>query len=83
MSAKKSTINFEQAISDLEDLVDDLEAGDLSLEESLATFEKGIKLTRECQQQLNQAAQKVNQLIGEGEDAELVEFDPSDEKTGS
>lgn len=79
MNAKKSTINFEQAISDLEDLVNDLEAGDLSLEESLATFEKGIKLTRECQEQLNQASQKVTQLIGEDEEMELVDFENMDE----
>ena len=47
-----TSINFEESINALEGLVNALENGDLALEESLSTFEKGIRLTKECQQQL-------------------------------
>ena len=46
---KKVEINFEKALEELESIVEDLESGDLSLENSLKSFEKGIKLARQCQ----------------------------------
>ena len=60
MSKKK--INFEESLAELESIVDSLEAGELSLEESLKSFEKGIKLTRNCQTALTEAEQKVKVL---------------------
>ena len=54
MAAKKS-FPFEESITKLETLVERMENGDLSLEESLKTFEEGIKLTRECQRALKTA----------------------------
>lgn len=57
--AKKKTLNFESSLEELEGIVEDMEGGELSLEASLKAFEKGIKLTRECQEALNQAEQKV------------------------
>jgi exodeoxyribonuclease VII small subunit len=72
---QKNTVNFEASINELEALATALETGDLSLEESLATFEKGIKLTKECQQLLSEAEQKVAILLGEGDDMQLVDFD--------
>ena len=65
MSKKKAAFDFEQALSELEDLVTAMEEGDLSLEESLQAFEKGVKLTRECQSALKQAEQKVQVLLDE------------------
>lgn len=62
MPAKKS-FPFEESLARLESLVEKMESGDLSLEDSLKTFEEGIKLTRECQQALKSAEQKVNLLI--------------------
>ncbi|MEJ6516574.1 MAG: exodeoxyribonuclease VII small subunit [Pseudomonadales bacterium] len=62
MPAKKS-FPFEESLARLESLVEKMESGDLSLEDSLKTFEEGIKLTRECQQALKTAEQKVNLLI--------------------
>ena len=62
MAAKKS-FPFEESITKLEALVERMEGGNLSLEESLKTFEEGIKLTRECQQALKTAEQKVKLLI--------------------
>ena len=66
---------FEESLSKLESLVEKMEAGDLSLEDSLKTFEEGIKLTRECQQALKQAEQKVNLLIEQSGQIESVPFD--------
>ena len=66
---KKVDINFEKALDELESIVEDLESGDLSLENSLKSFEKGIKLARQCQDQLSQAELQVQKLIEE--DGEL------------
>ena len=54
-------------MAQLEALVEALEDGELPLDESLKAFEKGIKLTRECQQALEQAEQKVRILVNEGQ----------------
>jgi len=61
--ATKKTPNFEKSLEDLETLVSKLESGDLSLEDSLKTFEQGIKLTRNCQTALQEAEQKVAILL--------------------
>ena len=65
--AKKNEqdFNFETALENLEQLVSSMESGDLSLEDSLKAFEKGIKLTRECQTALKKAQQKIQILINE------------------
>ncbi|MDY7219707.1 exodeoxyribonuclease VII small subunit [Denitrificimonas sp. JX-1] len=63
MARQKKLPAFEQSLSDLQALVERLESGDLSLEESLATFEKGIALTRECQSALQDAEQRVQVLL--------------------
>ena len=64
MTKKKDEgINFENSLEQLEELVSAMEEGELSLEESLQAFEKGIKLTRECQTALASAEQKVQVLI--------------------
>lgn len=78
---KSDKLNFEQAIEELDKLVSKLEDGELSLEESLAAFERGIKLTKECQQHLSEAEQKVSLLVGEGDDLSLVDFDEVDNNT--
>lgn len=65
MAAAKKTVDFESALEKLEELVEEMEHGELSLEESLKAFEQGVKLTRECQTALAQAEQKVQMLIEE------------------
>jgi exodeoxyribonuclease VII small subunit len=60
-------IHFEQSLVELENLVKQLEKGDLSLEDSLKQFEKGIGLARHCQEVLNKAVQKIEQLTAPGE----------------
>ena len=65
MATKKTDINFEKALEELEGIVEDLESGDLSLENSLKSFEKGIKLARQCQEQLSKAELQVQKLTEE------------------
>ena len=65
MATKKTDINFEKALEELEGIVEDLESGELSLENSLKSFEKGIKLARQCQEQLSKAELQVQKLIEE------------------
>lgn len=55
-------IHFEQSLAELQDIVMQLEKGELSLEDSLKQFEKGIGIARKCQDVLNQAEQKVELL---------------------
>lgn len=69
---KKAALDFEQSLTDLQNLVERLENGELSLEDSLTAFEQGVRLTRDCQAALAQAEQKVQILMerdGELEDA--------------
>ncbi|MDF3937031.1 exodeoxyribonuclease VII small subunit [Pseudomonas citronellolis] len=61
--ARKKAVDFEQSLTDLQSLVERLESGELSLEDSLGAFEQGIRLTRECQAALSQAEQKVQILL--------------------
>jgi exodeoxyribonuclease VII small subunit len=56
------TLSFEKAIEKLEKLVDELETGDLPLDKALAKFEEGIKLSRLCQQKLDETEKKVSML---------------------
>lgn len=56
------TFHFEQSISELETIVNQLEQGELSLDDALKQFEKGISLARKCQEVLNQAEQKIEYL---------------------
>ena len=71
MTEKKNN-NFETALDELEDIVDQLESGDLSIEESLKSFKKGIKLTRQCQKQLSEAELKVQKLIEENGEIKTI-----------
>ena len=66
-------MSFEKSLTELEGIVDKLEKGQLSLDESLMLFEKGIKLVRECNMKLKSAQQKVEQLVEEnGADCTLT-----------
>jgi exodeoxyribonuclease VII small subunit len=79
MSAKKQAdFNFEGALEQLEELVASMEDGELSLEDSLKAFEKGIKLTRECQTALKNAEQKVQILLDESSEPESFELAGND-----
>lgn len=72
---KKKGVDFEQSLSTLEALVNRMEQGDMTLEESLQAFESGIALTRECQTRLAAAEQQVNKLIEQQGNISLEPFD--------
>ncbi len=74
MPRKKSTTLFEDSLAELEQLVEQLEQGDISLEESLKSFERGVKLTRTCQKALQEAEQKVQILLDKNEQQTLEPF---------
>lgn len=72
---RNETASFEQAMAELESLVETMEQGDLSLEESLRQFERGVALTRTCQQVLKEAEQRIQILSNKNPDAELESFE--------
>jgi len=71
------TLDFEAALKELETLVQQLERGELSLEQSLERFERGVQLTRRCQQALQQAEQRVLVLTQPDPQAPLAPFNPN------
>jgi exodeoxyribonuclease VII small subunit len=79
MNSKGREMNFEKALTELEQIVNKLEKGGLPLNESLALFEKGIKLARFLRAELDKAERKIEILI-KNEKGELKpeEFEPED-----
>ena len=75
MTKEIKAMDFEPQLETLESLVESLESGDLSLEDSLKSFERGIKVARDCQQALKQAEQKVEVLMRQGDDLVSQPFD--------
>ncbi len=64
--------DFEHALEELEALVQRLESGELNLDESLKQFKKGVELTRQCQQALDQAQQMVEQLLDNDDESSVA-----------
>lgn len=75
-------VSFEIAISELENIVSQLESGDLELEQSLALFERGIELTRLSQSKLQEAEQKVQILMAKQDQLELQPFAANEQPLG-
>ncbi|MDQ6977270.1 MAG: exodeoxyribonuclease VII small subunit [Ghiorsea sp.] len=63
----KQELSFEQALQGLTSMVEKLESGQLSLEESVKAFEEGVKLTRQCEKLLDDAEQRLQVLDADGE----------------
>ncbi len=79
MARKKQGVDFEAALEELEGLVERMEAGELSLEESLKTYERGIELSRACQKSLDAAEQRI-QILNEKDGAtEIQSFQADDD----
>ncbi len=76
--ATKKALDFEQALAELETLVEALEHGELSLEDSLKRFERGIELSRTCQGALAAAEQRVEILQGAPGQEQALPFAPQD-----
>lgn len=68
--------DFEKTLAELEKLVESLEQGDLSLDESLSGFKRGVELTQQCQSVLDNAEQTVQQLLDTQDEESLEPFDP-------
>ena len=74
-----SEIKFEKAMSRLENIVDELERGDLDIDKSLEIFEEGIKMSRLCSKKLNEAEAKIEKLT-KGKTGDLItELFPTDD----
>lgn len=70
--------DFETALAELEELVGRLEKGELSLDDSLKQFKRGVELTRRCQKILDQAQQTVEQLTNPDDESSAVPVEPAD-----
>ncbi|MBV8549700.1 MAG: exodeoxyribonuclease VII small subunit [Acidobacteriaceae bacterium] len=77
---KTSSPSFEASLDELERIVKELEKGDLPLEQSLALFETGMRLSAECKRQLEEAESRVEILMKKGSEVVAVPFNP--ERTG-
>lgn len=71
MNSKSKKIDFEKTLAELEAVVARMEQGELSLEDSLKEYERGIALTRTCQKALAEAEQRVTQLSPDGSESTL------------
>ena len=79
--SENEPLQLEKALSDLEALVEELESGELPLEQAMKRFEEGIKLTRSCQTALKDAEQKVEILLkNAGGEESLEAFDVDEEQ---
>jgi exodeoxyribonuclease VII small subunit len=72
MNEKPPPIDLEKSMAELEQIIEQLESGDMPLEKSLEAFERGVRLSRECQAALKEAEQRVQILMN----SELKELDP-------
>ena len=77
MSKKTLIPDFEAALAELEKLVEKMESGEQNLEEALKSFQRGIELTRTCQQGLKEAEQRVEKLIQENDGFSTEPFAPT------
>ncbi|WP_256383133.1 exodeoxyribonuclease VII small subunit [Photobacterium toruni] len=78
MAAKKpENMAFEAALDELDAIVNELESGDIPLEDALKKFERGISLARNSQLKLTQAEQRVEILLCADDNAPLTDFEPS------
>jgi exodeoxyribonuclease VII small subunit len=83
MTKAKRTPDFEKSLAELEAIVEKLETGDLPIEESLKSFEKGIALTRDCQGALDAAQARVDILLKRDGAASLERFDADEDDEAS
>jgi exodeoxyribonuclease VII small subunit len=79
VARKKQGVDFEAALEELEGLVERMEEGELSLEDSLKTYERGIALSRACQKSLDAAEQRIRILSEKDGAAEARDFQPDDD----
>ncbi len=76
---KKETINFEETIKKLEDIVKELESDELDLDTSVSKFEEGMKLSKQCSEFLENAEKRISILIKDGDNIKEEDFTPEEE----
>jgi len=77
MASKEKELSFEDKIRELEDIVKELESGEVNLDEAIEKYTKAMKLAKECSDRLNSATEKVNKILKEN--GELVDFEVSEQ----
>ena len=77
MSSKEKEISFEDKIRNLEDIVKELESGEVNLDDAIEKYTKAMQLAKECSDKLNTATEKVNKILKEN--GELVDFNVESE----
>ena len=75
-TSRRKPVDLEKSLAELEDIVRKLESGDLPLDKSLSEFERGVKLSRDCQVALKDAEQRVQVLMG----SELKDFEGEEDE---
>lgn len=78
MAEKNKDIKFEKAMKRLEDIVEQLEKGELDIDKSLEIFEEGISMSRLCSEKLNEAEQKIEKLTQKRKGDLAVELFPAE-----
>ena len=79
MTDRKTNLpDFEKSLEELESLVEQLESGELSLDDSLKQFKRGVELTRHCQGVLEKAQQTVEKLVDNDDESSAVPLDEDD-----
>ena len=74
--SKEKSLDFEKSLEKLENIIEALEDGDLPLNESIKTFEEGVKLTKHCQELLTKAELKIQKLLEKDDGSlDLEDFD--------
>jgi exodeoxyribonuclease VII small subunit len=74
-NSKKKSLNFESTLDEIEKIIESLEEGNLSLEDSIKAYEKGMSLTKDCQKMLSDAELKIKKLSSkEGEDVSFEDI---------
>lgn len=76
-----ATLDFEAALAELQAIVEKMESGEQTLEEALASFQRGVELTRACQQGLKEAEQRVEKLVREGGELKVQPLTNDNEQT--
>ena len=77
MSVSTKEVSFEDKIRDLEDIVKELESGEVNLDDAILKYTQAMKLAKECSDKLNAATEKVNKILKEN--GELVDFNVDNE----
>ncbi|WKT01015.1 exodeoxyribonuclease VII small subunit [Gallibacterium salpingitidis] len=81
MKKKEQPVSFENALTELEAVVNRLEQGDLNLEDALAQFELGVNLAKQAQERLTNAEQRVQILLEKNTTASLSDYSANLEQT--